>query len=113
MQAVVSYPSIVGKTIAGLRDMSGIKQGDFAVSLGLSPSAYSRLEAGESALSIIQLRNIALLLGISPSELLVYAERHEAALRQKGAEVVSEKKDLSPAVAIGLGLLAAVILGSR
>jgi transcriptional regulator with XRE-family HTH domain len=111
--AVVAYPAIVGKTIAALREARGIKQGDFATSLGLSPSAYSRLEAGESALSVIQLRNVALLLGMTTSELISQADQHEAALRQKGVDVVSEKKESSAAVAIGLGILAAVILASR
>jgi transcriptional regulator with XRE-family HTH domain len=93
-----------------LRDSRQIKQGDFAAALGLSQSAYSRLERGESVLNVSQLRNIAILLGMQPCELLRNVDLYELNLSQQGVDIVSEKKDYSAAVAVGLGLLAAALL---
>jgi len=49
---VVTYPSLVGKILAQQREIRGIKQGAIAEALGLSQSAYSRLESGESVLNL-------------------------------------------------------------
>jgi transcriptional regulator with XRE-family HTH domain len=109
-RAVVAYPVLVGQVIAHLREQRGIKQGDAAIAVGLSQSAYSRLEKGESVFSLSQLRTVAQFLGMQPSELLFTADSYEHMLRAQGATVVSEKKDYSAAVALGLGILAAALL---
>jgi transcriptional regulator with XRE-family HTH domain len=108
--AIVAYPVLVGQVIAHLREQRGIKQGDAASAIGLSQSAYSRLENGESVFSLSQLRTVAQFLGMQPSELLFTADSYEHMLRAHGATVVSEKKDYSAAVALGLGILAAALL---
>jgi transcriptional regulator with XRE-family HTH domain len=109
-QAVVTYPALVGQVVAHLREGKGIKQGDAATAIGLSQSAYSRLEKGESVMSISQLRKVANFLGMQPSELLFTVDSYEAEIRAQGAEVIPEKEDFTAAVALGLGLLAAVLL---
>jgi transcriptional regulator with XRE-family HTH domain len=106
----LAYPALVGQVIAHVRETRGIKQGEFASAIGLSQSAYSRLEAGESVLNISQLRNVAVHLGMQPSELLMMVDNYENVLRLQGVDVISEKKDYSAAVAVGLGLLAAALL---
>jgi transcriptional regulator with XRE-family HTH domain len=110
---VVTYPSLVGRILAQQREARGIKQGDLAARLGLSQSAYSRLESGESVLNLSQLRNVATQLGLQPSQILKWADQYEAQLRQQGVDVVAEKQDHTAAIAIGLGLLAALLLGGK
>ncbi len=110
---VVTYPTLVGRILAQQREGRDIKQGDLAERLGLSQSAYSRLESGESVMNLSQLRNVGALLGLQPAQILKWADQYEALLRQQGVDVVSEKQDNSAAIAIGLGLLAALLMGSR
>lgn len=108
---IVTYPALVGKILAQQREARGIKQGDLATALGLSQSAYSRLESGDSVLNLSQLRNVAARLGLQPTLILKWADQYEAQLRQQGVEIVSEKQDNSAAIVIGLGLLAALLMG--
>jgi transcriptional regulator with XRE-family HTH domain len=53
-----------GNTIKDLRLQKGIKQELMAESLGISQSAYSRIENGQSKISIETLRKIAVLLEV-------------------------------------------------
>ncbi|TXH74718.1 MAG: XRE family transcriptional regulator [Thiobacillus sp.] len=110
---VVTYPSLVGKILAQQREIRGIKQGAIAEALGLSQSAYSRLESGESVLNLSQLRNISTQLHLQPAQVLSLADQYETQLSLQGVAVIAEKPDNPAAVAIGLGLLAALLLGSR
>lgn len=110
---VVTYPALVGKILARQRERLGMKQGDLATALGLSQSAYSRLEAGESVINLTQLRNVCAQLGVSPSQVLGWADQYEMQLRQQNVDVIAAKPNNPAAIAIGLGLLAALLLGSR
>lgn len=112
-QPIVTYPALVGKLLAQRRDQIGLKQGELAEALGLSQSAYSRLESGESVLNLTQLRNVCTHLGITPAQVLQAADQYEALLRRQGVEVVAEKPTNAAAIAIGLGLLAALFLGGK
>ncbi len=53
-----------GNTIQELRLQKGIKQELMAEGLGISQSAYSRIESGQSKISIETLRKIATLLDV-------------------------------------------------
>ena len=110
---LVTYPALVGKILAQQREVRGVKQGDLAVALGLSQSAYSRLESGESILNLAQVRNAAMQLGLKPSQVIQWADSYETQLRQQGVEVLSEKPDNPAAIASGLGLLAALLMSAR
>lgn len=90
-----------------------MKQGDLATALGLSQSAYSRLEAGESVINLTQLRNVCAQLGVPASQVLSWADQYEMQLRQQNVDVIAEKPNNPAAIAIGLGLLAALFLSSR
>lgn len=109
-QGVVAYPTLVGKVLAQRRQSLGIKQSDLAAALKMSQSAYSRLESGDSVVNLAQLHIIASQLRTLPSEVLKSADQYGARLRQQGVDVVSEKPINPAAVAIGLGLLAALLL---
>lgn len=110
---LVTYPALVGKILAQQREARSIKQGDLAATLGLSQSAYSRLESGDSVLNLSQLRNAARELGLQPGLVLQRADQYEARLQQQGVDVISEKPDNPAAIAIGLGLLAALLMSAR
>lgn len=112
-QPVVTYPALVGRLLTRRREELGLKQGTLAESIGLSQSAYSRLESGESVLNLSQLRNVCSQLRISPAQILHAADQHEAQLRQQGVDVVADKPTNPVAIAIGLGLLAALFLGAK
>ena len=112
-QPVVSYPTLVGRLLVHRREQLGFKQGTLAQAIGLSQSAYSRLESGDSVLNLSQLRNVCEQLGLSPAQLLHAADRYEAKLRRQGVAVVAEKPANPAAIAIGLGLLAALFLAAE
>ena len=111
-QGIVTYATLVGKVLAQRRQNMGIKQSDLAAALTMSQSAYSRLESGDSVVNLAQLHVIAPRLGMSPSEVLSLADEYGARLRQQGVDVVSEKPGNPAAVAVGLGLLLALLLAS-
>lgn len=75
-------------------------------------AAYSRLESGESVLNLSQLRNVCTLLNLAPAQVLGMADQYEVQLGHQGVNVISEKPTNPAAVAIGLGLLAALLLSS-
>ena len=110
LKPIVTYPALVGKILAQQRETRGIKQGDLATALGLSQSAYSRLESGESVLNLSQLRNVCMQLKLPPAQILDWANQYEVQLRQQNVDVISEKPNNPAAIAIGLGLLAALLL---
>lgn len=112
-QPVVTYPALVGRLLVHRREELGLKQGALAEAIGLSQSAYSRLESGESVLNLSQLRNVCSRLGISPAQVLHAADQYEAQLRRQGVDVVAERPANPAAIAIGLGLLAALFLGAK
>jgi transcriptional regulator with XRE-family HTH domain len=112
LEAVVAYPTLVGRAIASERDRQRLKQGDVAAMLGLSQSAYSRLESGDSVMNLAQLRSACTVLSTTPGAALMHADDLAEQLRQQGVEVVDAKPDNAGAIAIGLGLLTALLLAS-
>lgn len=109
-QAVVTYPSLVGKVLVAQRELKGMTQGAVATQMGLSQSAYSRLESGDSALNLTQLHKLAEVFGVRTASLLEHADQLEVQMVAAGVKVLHEKPDNPAALAIGLGLLAAVLL---
>lgn len=112
-QPVVAYPALVGRLLVYRREELGLKQGALAEAIGLSQSAYSRLESGDSVLNLSQLRNVCSRLGLSPAQILHTADQYEAQLRRQGVDVVAEKPANPAAISIGLGLLAALFLSAK
>ncbi len=53
-----------------LREKNKLRHEDMAEQLGISTSAYSRLENGETKLDVERLKKIAEILAVSPEELL-------------------------------------------
>jgi transcriptional regulator with XRE-family HTH domain len=111
--AVVPYSVILGGVIEQERKLRGwAHQGHFAQQLGLSPSAISRIESGNTAISVTQLRQISHLLQINAQHLLNRADAIALQLQGQGAQITHEKQDNSAAIMIGIGLLAAALLAA-
>ena len=110
----ITYTALVGRVIEHARETSRLHQQQIAETLGITQSAYSRLEKGQSAMSVTQLRQIATRLGIQPGAILHEADRLAAVLRSQGAVISDEKQEPGAAgLLIALGLLAAVLAASR
>lgn len=80
----------------------GFTQAELAQTLGLAGSTWSRIEKGETSLSVEQLRAAAETLGIDPVTLLALAVQGEEALRAYGAIVASGADRAAPRP-LGLG----------
>lgn len=108
--AAVAYTALVGKAVMTRRDAYGLKQSDFATQVGLSQSALSRAESGESVINVAQIHRFAQALGTTPAQLIHEADVLAQGLARQGVDVQHEKPDNAAAVAVGLGLLAALLL---
>lgn len=105
----VPYSALIGQLLKAYRVRGGVHQETLAVALGLSQSAYSRLESGDTNITAWQLRVCAAQLGLVPSRILAEVEAYEGSLRAQGVKVVAEKKTNPVAALVGLALLAALL----
>lgn len=58
------------KKIRDIRKMNGFSHEYMAIELGISPSAYNKLERGETVLSLERANNIAVILEVSLADIL-------------------------------------------
>lgn len=105
------YPSLLGQVIKSERGHQGIDQASMAGSLGVSQSAYSRLESGDTTMNVWQLRLCASALGLTVSQLMAKVEVVARQIEGQGIEIVAERRTNPAAALIGLAILAA-FLGS-
>jgi transcriptional regulator with XRE-family HTH domain len=110
--AVVPYSALIGGVVQNQRKFLNLQQGDVAQQLGLSQSAYSRIESGDTVMSVTQLRQIATLLRTTAQRLLDQADTIAAQLYSQGVSISHEKKNNSGAILIGLGILAAALVAA-
>lgn len=106
---VVPYPVLLGQIIQSHRARLNLHQSDVAAAIGLSQSAYSRIESGDTAMSISQLRAAARSLGLRPSDLLHQVDSYARQLESNRVAIPDVKAANPAALLIGLGLLAALI----
>jgi transcriptional regulator with XRE-family HTH domain len=109
-EGALAYPAVVGQILARHRELRGEKQGEVAARVGLSQSAYSRLEKGDSVMNLAQLHKLCEELELTPGDVLQQADAMERQLRAQGVQVLHEKPDDAAAILVGLGLLAALLL---
>jgi transcriptional regulator with XRE-family HTH domain len=107
---IVPYSVVVGRVLQQRRVQLGLQQNDIATVLGITQSAYSRLESGDNGLSLTQLRFAAAAMQTTAAAVLLSADQYATYLQGQGVQITDEKKDNSAAVLIGLGLLAAAIV---
>lgn len=109
---VVPYSALLGGVVQNQRKFLNLQQGDIAQQLGLSQSAYSRIESGDTVMSVTQLRQIAALIGTNAQRVLDQADMIALQLHSQGVPISHEKKDNSGAILIGLGILAAALVAA-
>ncbi|MBC7953644.1 MAG: helix-turn-helix transcriptional regulator [Rhodospirillaceae bacterium] len=100
----VAYPALVGKVLTKRREGRGWDQAKMSQLVGLSRSTWSRIENGESALTMDQLAKAAEVLGVAPHEILADADKAQELIVDGGLKVVPERNNA------GLTLLAGAAL---
>lgn len=91
MQAGSTYAAVVGAVITQVRNETGVSQADLARAVGIGQPAWSRIEKGESALTIDQLARAAKKLGRTPGQILDLADNTAHTMEQQKLEVSYEK----------------------
>jgi transcriptional regulator with XRE-family HTH domain len=104
---------LMGKVIERHRAAAGITQAAMAQVLGITQSAYSRLEKGASAMNLAQLRVVSTHLGQSPGEVTREADQLAGRLKSQGVEVKDDKGIPPAAILVGLGILLALLAASK
>jgi transcriptional regulator with XRE-family HTH domain len=115
MQQVTFYGQLVGQVIRGRREMQQLSLMTMAKSAALaSPSGWSRIETGDTSMTLVQLRKAAHTLGMEPSDILRQADHLAGQLQASGVVVHDEKpKDIGRWLLLGgAGILALVAAGA-
>jgi transcriptional regulator with XRE-family HTH domain len=68
-------PLQLGQKIKKLRELKNFTQSHIASELGITQSAYSKMEQGETEVSYSKLTKIAEILGIAPEEIMTFNEQ--------------------------------------
>ncbi len=86
---VTTEQAIVGAVIAKLREARGMTQKDVVEKMETSESAWSRVEKGDTSLSVVEFNRLTKILGISSDEILKLVDESKVALIAKGVDVKS------------------------
>lgn len=91
-----SFQNVFGVVVTSLRSSRNptVTQTELADYLGLAVSTWSRIERGESAITLDQMLRVALFFGIPLSELLLKCEDIAQSLNEQGIEVSISKSDI-------------------
>lgn len=68
-------PLQIGQKIKKLRELKNFTQSHLASELGITQSAYSKMELGETEVSYTKLSKIADVLGVTPEEIMTFNEQ--------------------------------------
>lgn len=118
MKPETSYPAIIGRILEHSRKEAGLDQKVIAEGLGLTQSAWSRIERGQSGLSMEQLLRVSSILGKKPHEIIADADQATSRLKEDGItvhpNVVSKPDDTIAWLALAaLGLMVVAILSKK
>lgn len=114
--AVTTSGAVLGAILVKLRTEKGMKQSDLAAAVGIGASTWSRIEKGESGLSIEQLRVAAKALSVTPGRIFEMLGAAEDEVANHGVRIEtanwSSKAALSTVRSGAAGIAAGVALGS-
>jgi DNA-binding Xre family transcriptional regulator len=104
-----TYPAIVGKVLTDLRTQRGIQQKNLAQAVGVTQANWSRIENGQTNITLVHLRSAANALAIPPAQILAIADQTEIEAFVQGVSIVETggSSELHP----GFVLLAGAALG--
>lgn len=91
---ITSFPAVLGTVISNQRKAMNIGQSELANKLGVTASTLSRIENGESAMTIDQLYLVSEAFSMKPHQLLAAAEELEEGLKKAGVDAVGERSKL-------------------
>jgi transcriptional regulator with XRE-family HTH domain len=114
VQQQTSYGQIVGQVIRGRRELNGVSLLAMAQSVALAtPSGWSRVETGDTAITLNQLRKAARKLRVEPASLVHQADIIAAQLEASGILVHDDKpKNVGHWLLGGAGILALIAAGA-
>lgn len=94
---IATYDSIVATAVANIREQKGLTQAELAEAVGVTASTWSRIESGQTGLSLDQLKKASEALDFRPHEVLEISDK----LIEKVQEVeVASKKDIELALRV-------------
>ena len=82
-----TYQAVIGRVVVKIRKELEIEQGSLAKHVGVTQSTWSRIERGESSLTVEQLARAADFLRVKPSTILHETEKAIDSLEQQGVYV--------------------------
>lgn len=86
-EAVTTSSAVLGAILAKLRTEKGMKQGELADKVEIGGSTWSRIEKGESGISIEQLRLAAKALDVTPGRIFEMLDAAEEAVEKQGVRI--------------------------
>jgi len=108
-----TFPAIIGRVIVRFRKELAVDQSSLAAAVGVTQSTWSRIERGESSLTVEQLAIAAECLRVNTITIWSDAEKAVRELKSQGVIVKmakkSEKKDHTGAAIIGAAALGALV----
>lgn len=113
LQATTTYAAVMGRVLAMKREEAGLEQADVAKEMGISQSAWSRIERGETVLNVEQLHRAAKIVRASAEQIVEQTETASEDLKDQSVNVttVKEQKSSGGTLAlIGVAALAALVL---
>jgi transcriptional regulator with XRE-family HTH domain len=110
LQPATTFRAVLGKVFEAQRISTKKNQQEFADAIGTSQSAWSRVETGQSSLSVEEFVIVCKALRLSPIDALNRVRRSVDYLQGRGVQVVmrpgKERKDGQNASAAWLGATA-------
>jgi len=108
-----TYQAVIGRVIVRIRKDLSVEQAELATAVGVNQSTWSRIERGESSMSVEQLIIAAEYLKIKPSAVFWEVEVAIQELKQQGLVIRTlkntEKKAGNRLAMVGVASLGALV----
>ncbi len=109
LQPETTVQSVIGQVIVKIRKEMNFEQHQLAKAAGVNQSTWSKIERGESALSIEKLMQVAGFMQIKPSIIIIQAESVISQLKSQG--VIVKNRAPSNGTSRGAAIIGAAALG--
>ena len=86
-----SYNSVVGKVLARLREQRGLEQDQLAAQLGINQSSWSRVERGDTKLTLETLASVSDVFGLRTNDIVREIDMAVEGLNNLDVEVVNSR----------------------
>ena len=112
-----TYQAVIGRVVVKFRKKMLVEQASLAKNVGVTQSTWSRIERGESSLTVEQLARAADYLRVKPSTILYDTEEAVKSLEKQGVFVNKNKKTENKEVGKtktnqGVAMIGAAALGA-